>query len=173
MSFDALDISASALYAQRTRMDTIASNLANINTTRNADGTVGAYKRKEVLFSAVYDKTMNEPSSENDFDFSPPKFDIPNVDVGSSMLLRGNVSFDTPEVANGVAVSQVTEDAKEPFKKVYEPNHPDADKDGFVNMPNINMVTEMVDMMSASRAYEANVTAIDTTKTMISSAMKI
>ena len=163
MSFDALDISASALYAQRVRMDTIASNIANVNTTRNPDGTPGAYKRKEAVFQAVYDKAME------DGDYGS----VQNNGANGTPLLKGGINFNASQIANGVQVSQIAEDTETPFKRNYDPSHPDADKEGYVDMPNINIVTEMVDMMEASRAYEANITTIDTTKNMIAAALRI
>jgi len=163
MSFDALNISASALYAQRVKMDTIASNIANVNTTRKPDGTPGTYKRKEVVFEAVYNDAINQGNSGS-ASFLPPEL--------QDGALRGGISFNSPSTSSGVSVSQVTED-KSPFRRSYNPGHPDADKEGYVNMPNINIVTEMVDMISASRAYEANVTNIEATKNMISAALRI
>ncbi|OGI02701.1 MAG: flagellar basal body rod protein FlgC [Candidatus Melainabacteria bacterium GWF2_37_15] len=143
MSFDALDISASALNAQRTKMDTIASNIANINTTRGPDGTKDVYRRKDAVFASVYNESL---SSEK----------------GSG-----------PIVSSGVKILEIAEDTQTPLKKVYNPAHPDANEDGYVDLPNVNIVNEMVDMITASRAYEANVTAINATKSMVSSAMKI
>lgn len=142
MNFDAMDISASALNAQRVRMDTIASNIANINTTRNANGEHEVYRRKEAVFSSVYGVALNGES-------------------------------EAPQVSSGVKILEVRDDTVTPLKKVYNPSHPDADADGYVELPNVNVVTEMVDMLTASRAYEANVTAINATKSMFSSAMKI
>jgi len=166
MSFEALDISASGLYAQRIRMDTIASNIANVNTTRNADGTPGAYRRKQVVFEAVYNDALGKNNSYN-----PGEINISKSKSGN-VLLKGEIGINSSNVASGVVISQIAED-NSPLKKIYNPSHPDADKDGFVTMPNVNMVTEMVDMISASRAYEANVTTIDTTKNMISAALRI
>lgn len=163
MSFDALNISASALYAQRVKLDTIASNIANANTTRNADGTPGTYKRKEVVFEAIYNDAVNQYSSSSEF--RPPELE--------GNLLKGGISSSSGMMTNGVAVSQIVEDKNTDFRRIYNPGHPDADKDGFVNMPNINVVTEMVDMIAASRAYEANVTTMEASKSMISAAMRI
>ena len=163
MSFNSLDISASALHAQRIRMDAISSNLANVNTTRNADGTIGAYKRKEVVFSTVYNQALGNDSDANS------AMGAMGLDGN---VLKGEISNNGTSISNGVNVSQIVDD-KTPFRKEYNPSHPDADKDGYVTLPNINMVTEMVDMISASRAYEANVTSMETTKTMMSSALKI
>lgn len=168
MSFDALDISASALYAQRVRMDTISSNIANVNTTRNPDGTPGAYRRKQVVFSAVYDKSLAQDGSVGESTSGGP-----GVNPMKDNMLKGGISLNSPGMATGVQVSQIAEDTTTPIKKVFNPSHPDADKDGYVSMPNVNVVTEMVDMIAASRAYEANVTTIDTTKNMFSAALRI
>jgi flagellar basal-body rod protein FlgC len=165
MSFDAMDISATGLYAQRLKMDTVASNIANMNTTRQPDGTVGPYVRKQVVFSAVYNQAKSGLGavSEN----VNPVYDS----TQGGMTLKGGINYDS-STTTGVEVSQIADD-KNPFKMVYNPGHPDANKDGFVKMPNINVVTEMVDMMTASRCYEANTTAIEASKSMINSAMKI
>lgn len=158
MSFNAFDVSASALYAQRVKMDTISSNIANVNTTRNPDGTPGTYRRKEVVFSSLYNRALNDTSGI--------ATDMQNISINE------NSKSQNENIATGVQVDGVVED-QSPFKKVYDPTHPDADKDGYVNMPNVNIVKEMTDMITASRAYEANCTAIDTTKNMLSSAMRI
>lgn len=165
MSFDALDISASALYAQRVRMDTISSNIANVNTTRNPDGTPGAYRRKQAVFSAVYNKSLQQPGIEGASFGSGNPF--------KDNMLQGGISLNGPGMATGVSVTQVSEDSNTPLKRLFNPSHPDADKNGYVNMPNVNVVTEMVDMISASRAYEANVTSIDTAKNMFAAALRI
>jgi len=163
MNFNAFDISASALSAQRVRMDTIASNIANINTTKNPDGTPGVYRRKEAVFSSVYSDKLNQRGSDN---FMSDLKDIKNV-------LQGGVEENSGVVSKGVKIMEIAEDYQSPLKRVFNPSHPDADKEGYVNLPNVNVVNEMVDMMSASRAYEANVTTIRATKSMMSSAMKI
>ena len=144
--FQAIENSATGLTAQRLRMDTISDNLANVNTTRAKrmpDGTYLPYRRKVTVF-------------EN------KKQDFAGV-LGAEM---GNQS------GQGVTVSQITED-KEPFKMVYNPGHPDANAEGYVLMPNVNVVTEMVDMISATRAYEANVTVINSSKSMALKALEI
>ena len=130
--FDALDIGASALAAQRTRMDTIASNVANINVTRNEKGESIPFRRRIALLQ-------------------------PQADSSG---------------APGVSVANIIQD-KAPFRKVYEPGHPDSDVDGYVQYPNIDLAMEMVNMMEASRAYEANVTMMETTKAMISSSLRL
>ena len=144
--FSALESSASALTAQRLRMDTISENLANVNTTRTEDGT--PYRRKTVIFQ---EQNSNAPFS--------------------SYLSRESSRYFTGS-SGGVRVSQIVED-RTPFKSIYDPGHPDADENGMVQMPNVDAVTEMVNMISATRAYEANVTAINATKSMASKALEI
>lgn len=142
--FKAFDISSSGLTAQRLRMDTISENIANVNTTRTADG--GPYRRKIlVLESREQEKKFPE-------------------------IL--NKSLEELKVGNGVRVVNIVED-QSPFKLVYDPNHPDADQEGYVSMPNINIVTEMVNMISATRAYEANATVMKASKDMALKALEI
>lgn len=142
--FDSLDIGASALTAQRLRMDTISQNIANINTTRTEDGT--PYRRKTVIFEERSDST---PFSEY-------------LTESSKNLVAGK----------GVRVARIVEDTS-PFKKVYDPGHPDANEEGYVEMPNVDIITEMVNMISATRAYEANVTSINTAKSLALKALEI
>jgi len=142
--FSALDISSSGLTAQRLRMDTISQNIANANTTRTENGT--PYRRKVVVFE---ERAQGRPFSDY-----------------LSESSRGKIA------GNGVRVVNITEDQSE-FKKVYEPGHPDADKDGYVQMPNVDTITEMINMISATRSYEANVTAINATKSMALKALEI
>ena len=141
--FSNFDISASGLTAQRLRMDIISGNIANVNTTRTEDGT--PYRRKTPVFKEKTDSFGNTFSG----------------------LLAGSTNSH-----QGVEVDQIKED-NSPFKKVYRPEHPDADDNGYVEMPNVNITTEMVDMIEASRAYEANVRALNTSKSMAMKALKI
>ena len=142
--FRSLITSASGLTAQRLRMDVISNNLANINTTRTEDGE--AYRRQVVLF-AERQASLDE-------------------------LSQGGSNTLPPRVGRGVRVSAIAVDQSD-FRRVYEPSHPDADQDGYVNYPNVNPVTEMVDMISASRAYEANVTVVNAAKSMAAKALEI
>ena len=142
--FKAFDISASGMTAQRLRMDLISENMANINTTRTAAG--GPYRRKVAIFET------REPEKG----FS---------DVFSQTLAR-------QQLGNGVRVARIEEDSS-PFKPVYDPNHPDANEAGYVSMPNVNIVTEMVNMISATRSYEANATAIKASKDIALRALEI
>ncbi len=138
----ALQTSAAGLSAQRIRMNTISSNLANINTTRTLQG--GPYRRKDVLLES-----------------SSPEMSFNEV-------LRGNMAAGLPTVK----VAGVIEDAR-PFKSKYDPGHPDANKEGYVEMPNVNLVEEMVNMISATRSYEAGVAVIKSAKTMALKALDI
>ncbi len=140
---DSLDISASGMTAERLRMDVIANNLANVNTTRTPGG--GPFRREEVVLT---------PGTSS---FG----DALSAATGGAGGYLG-----------GVQVSAIVPD-QTPFKRVYDPGHPDADAQGYVSMPNIDTVTEMVDMMGASRAYEANVSAVDALKSMAEKAIQI
>lgn len=142
--FSALETSASGLTAQRLRMDIISQNIANANTTRTEQG--GPYRRKVVLFAS---REGTKPFSEYLSSASREKLGL-----------------------KGVRAVKVVED-RTPFRRVYEPGHPDADEDGYVLMPNVDIATEMVNMISATRAYEANVTMINATKAMAMSALDI
>lgn len=167
MSFDVFDVSASGMQAQRIQMDAISSNIANINTTRNPDGTPGVYAKKEVSFKSIYLNKLGDspsfPNGSHEAAFNPSD---------NSMTLRGGITLDDKNLSQGVAVESI-QNSKDPYKVVYDPTHPDANSDGYVTLPNVNIVEEMVNMVSASKAYEANAVAAETTKTMISAAMKI
>ncbi len=138
----ALDISASALSANRTNVNIISMNLANAKTTRTPEG--GPYRRKTVLNAAV--------------------------DVDEPFAKHMQTEFDRQ--LKGVRVMHIGID-KRPFKTVYEPGHPDADENGFVRYPDINVVEEMANLMTAQRGYEANVSTIDAIKTMYNKALEI
>ncbi len=138
-----LKIGSSGMTAQRKRIDTISTNLANINTTRTAEG--GPYRRQSVVFSAVHAKD--------------------NFGKELDSALGG-------DHVREVEVTDTVEDHEEP-KMVYQPEHPDADERGYVAMPNVNLMEEMVDLISASRSYEANVATINATKGMLSKAISL
>lgn len=143
--FSAMNISATGLTAQRLRMDVIAKNIANINTVRTENGL--PYRRQVVVFEEnCKNKTFSQLLSQE-----------------SRRLFLNN---------GGVKVKSI-EDDKSPFRNVYDPGHPDADDEGYVLMPNVDPVVEMVNMISASRAYEANVTALNATKGMAQKALEI
>jgi len=136
----AMQVSGSALKAERTRINITAMNMANANTTRTMEG--GPYKAKSVVFAA---KPM-----QNTFEGA----------LHAAIRLQG------------VEVVKVVEDGT-PFKEVFDPSHPDADANGMVRLPNVNVVEQMVDMMAAKRSYEANVTALDAVKSMALKALEI
>ena len=145
--FDALNVSATGLTAERLRMDVTAENLANAQTTRGADGQ--PYRRKEVVLAEVQSGGFGAQLAKA---------------VGA-----GSASGSQP---GGVEVAGITQD-QTPGKLVYDPGHPDADANGYVQMPNVDPVAEMVDLISASRAYEANVTAMNAAKQMFSKTLDL
>ena len=168
MSFNAFDIAGSGMTAQRVKMDTIASNIANINTTRNPDGTKGVYIKKNVAFRSVLaDQISRGPSNFSN-----------NGTSGQFNPATGNFEINTGIALNegrkykGVEVSEIFE-SQNAIKTIYDPSHPDADENGYVDLPNINVVEEMVGMVSASKAYQANAAAAENVKTMLQSAMNI
>ena len=138
----ALDIGASGLSAERTSINIISMNLANVNTTRTPEG--GPYRRKSVQLVAT---EVDSPFSKE-------------MQTALDKELRG------------VRVQNIATDTR-PFKMVYEPGHPDADADGMVKYPDINVVEEMVSLMTAQRGYEANVTTMETVKSMYNKALEI
>lgn len=144
--FNAINTSASALTAQRLRMDVVSSNIANAQSTRatvNENGEYEPYRRKMVVL---------EPQDKS---------------FKSFLSLATN-----NHVGSGVRVSRITED-KEPFKIVFNPTHPDADEAGYVQLPNVDPLKEMVDLMSATRSYEANITTLNASKSMLMKALEI
>ncbi|MGV3467042.1 MAG: flagellar basal body rod protein FlgC [Heyndrickxia sp.] len=143
--FNSMNITASALTAQRVRMDVISSNMANVDTTRGklVNGKWQPYQRKEVVL---------EPMS-NSF---------------NSFLQEASGST----TGNGVKVSKIIED-QTPYKLVYDPQNPDANANGYVQMPNVDPLKEMVDLMSSTRSYEANVTVFNSNKAMLMKALEI
>jgi flagellar basal-body rod protein FlgC len=151
---DIYDITASSMTAQRLRMDTVAANLANVNTTRRPDGTIGAYRRKNITFAPMLNA---QQAAQGDLQMTDKGVVNGMNPQGQGNAMGGGV---------GVQVLQITEDNSTPMRMVYEPSHPDANAEGFVEYPNVNAVTEMVDMISASRAYEASVSAFQSTKSM-------
>lgn len=138
--FNNMRISASGLSAERLRIDTIASNIANSQSTRGKNGE--PYRRKVAVFQENLTKEINNKTGKKE------------------------------DTLKGVKAIGVEEDKSE-FRRVYEPNHPDANQDGYVLMPNVNMLNEMADMIAATRSYEANVDAINSSKGMFMKALEI
>ena len=143
--FGAIDAAASGMTAERLRLDVISNNIANVNTTRTTEG--GPYQRQFVVFEP-------RPSSGEFAKLMSRQMQLNGVQL------------------NGVKVTGIRKDDSPP-RMIYEPGHPDADADGYVKLPNINIITEMVDMMTASRAYEAIVTAVNVAKSMMLKALEI
>jgi flagellar basal-body rod protein FlgC len=140
--FDAIDIAASGLTAERLRMDVTAENLANAQSTRTPGG--GPYRRKVVV--------------------------LQQAQTGFAGELAGVIGSSSAPA--GVEAAGIVDD-KDPLRRVYDPGHPDADAEGYVLMPNVNPVSEMVDLIDASRAYQANVTALQTTKTAFTKTIEL
>ena len=168
MSFNIFDIAGSGMTAQRVKMDTIASNIANIHTTRKPDGSKGPYVKKDVTFRTIYEDSLNKGYSNFSSNSPDAQFD-PKT---GNMLINASVALNNGVITGGVQVDQIYERA-DGVKTVYDPSHPDADEEGYVDLPNVNVVEEMVDMIAASRAYEANATVADNVKTMMQTAMNI
>ncbi|MCD7709610.1 MAG: flagellar basal body rod protein FlgC [Clostridiales bacterium] len=143
--FQAFNISASGMTAERFRTDIIAENIANVNTTSTESG--GPYRRKLVSFQ---EKTVT-----------------PFSQVFSTTTSKNRI------IGNGVKVSAVTEDYSSEFVMEYDPSNPDADENGYVSYPNVNVVTEMTDLIDATRAYEANETAFEASKTLAQKGLSI
>lgn len=168
MSFNIFDIAGSGMTAQRVKMDTIASNIANVHTTRRPDGSKGVYVKKDVSFRTIYEDNINRGFSNFSSNSPDAQFDPKTGNI----LINANVALNNGMVTGGVQVEQIYERA-DGVKTVYDPSHPDADEEGYVDLPNVNVVEEMVDMIAASRAYEANATVAENVKTMMQSAMNI
>ena len=163
--FGMIDQSGSAMQAERMRAEVVAANMANAETTRTQDGT--PYRRQHVVFAEGSGDTsfasqlgtsLPGPSSNSGF----PAF---SGSVAGSLLGSG-------DVAPGMHVAAVVQDNAPPLKR-YDPGHPDADADGYVSYPDINPLTEMVDLMGATRAYGLNASAVQAEKSMIASALEI
>lgn len=138
--FSSMQINASGLSLERLKMDTISTNIANINTTRTEEG--GPYRRKEVVFE------------EN------------------LKLIKNKLNGQSEKRSMGVKVTGIVDD-NENLKVVYDPTHPDADEDGYLLMPNVNLVDEMIALINTQRTYEANVTALNTSKSILKKALEI
>ena len=146
---NALNISASGMTAQRLRLDIISQNIANVSTTRDENGEV--YRRKTVVFAEM------QSDSASSF----------------SRMLTNRTSGLSEVSGSGVKVTSIVEDHVTAMNKVYDPSHPDADEEGYVTYPNVNTVTEMTNLIDATRSYEANVTAFNATKNMLLKGLEV
>jgi len=141
--FSAMNISAGGMSAQRSRMDIVAENIANAESTHTAKG--GPYRRRQVIFQTVEVKNQFNRIFDSSFKGQGP---------------------------NSVKVASIIEDSR-PFREIYDPSHPDANANGMVRLPNVNTVEEMVDMQSASRSFEANVTTMEAAKRMFQKSLEL
>lgn len=145
-----MNISGSGLLAQQLRLDVISENVTNMNTTRTEGG--GPYRRKMVVFQA-----------------QPGRDDFRTALAASRGIAIGNAGYAT---AGGVRVTEIIEDPSD-LKLAYDPSHPDANEEGYVEMPNVDLVQEITDAMAATQAYSANVTALNAVKAVVNKAMEI
>ncbi len=158
--FTAMNTSASGLAAQRTRMNAIAENLANAETTRAANGE--PYRRKEVTL-----KEDKKFAQDLDGLLSPAENLSTSVPGHASGIVSNPVSYEF----TGVKAVESTDQA--PFREVYDPSHPDADDNGIVRYPNVDLIREMTELISASRSFEANATAFNASKQMMKKALEL
>jgi len=159
--FGGFNISSKGLSAQRKRMNAIAANVANAETTRTEEG--GPYRRKIVVLKAEADQSFSSMVDGEGMHLSA---------TNGVHYRASQGGFGEPGTAESSVDAAETLD-NSPFRSVYDPGHPDADASGYVQMPNVNIVGEMVDMISASRSYEANVTAVNAAKTMAKDTLEI
>lgn len=162
--FSGINISATGLRAQRVKQNIISTNLANAETTRTKDG--GPYKKQFVV--------LKQDPDEFDYRlvFGPKRMDGTTTNRRHMGIPKPDFPIITEKIGSGVKVDRIAEDQAPP-RMVYDPTHPDANKEGYVAMPNVNVVQEMTDMIAATRAYEANVTALGATKGMLMKALEI
>jgi flagellar basal-body rod protein FlgC len=160
--FGVMETSGSAMQAERMRAEVVAANMANAETTRTASG--GPYRRQEVVFAA-------DRGDSNFVNSMTAAGSSASGAAGSGTLLP-IAPLSSQSVARGVHIAQVVEDTSPPLKR-YDPGHPDAGPDGYVAYPDINPLTEMVDLMGATRAYGLNGSAVQAEKGMITSALEI
>ena len=169
--FNSLNVSASGLTAQRARMDIISQNIANANTTVTSEG--GPYRRQAVVLQASdsgsFNNAIGQALNFNSLGNNSVPFRNNAQNSISAANQNGRINDFTP---SGVVVQRIHTD-ETPGPLVHDPAHPHADENGYVRMPNVNTVYEMVNMISASRSFEANITAISTTRSMINRTLEI
>ncbi len=160
--FKAIDVASTGMTVQRQKMDVVSENIANIDTSRTAEG--GPYQRQRVIVSeadprAKFSEAMNTAHNK--------------LSRTNSRHLKGQaLSMNDAKDTNKVSGREIS-DPDSSFKLVFDPSHPDADSDGYVQMPDIEMINEMVDMIAANRAYEANIATISSSKQMLNEALDI
>jgi flagellar basal-body rod protein FlgC len=172
--FGVMDVSASALKAERVRAEVVASNMANAETTQTAEG--GPYRRHHVVFSAEAGGSFQQAIAGQMGLALPGGMSLSGgIGIGTEMGIGigfGSGFTDARPVAGGVSIAGVIADNSEPLRR-YDPQHPDAGPDGFVAYPDINPLTEMVDLMGATRAYGMNASAVQAEKNMLTSSLEL
>jgi len=160
--FKAIDVAATGMTVQRQKMDVVSENIANIDTSRTAEG--GPYRRQRVLVS----ETDAKPSFGRAMSAAHDKLARTNP-----RHIKGRIHSLSRSTEPDSVSGEEIRDPESSFKLVYDPSHPDADSEGYVKMPDIEMINEMVDMIAANRAYEANISTISSSKRMLNEALDI
>ncbi len=159
--FTSMDISASGLYSQRTKINTISENIANAETTKTEDGM--PYRRKITQLKAGIENRFEQLFVQNRLKMEK---------TGAKHFPDKPFRPIPDKIPIGVSVAKIMEDDS-PFKMIFDPAHPDANEEGYVSMPNVDIVREMTELIASTRAFEANVTAINSSKEMIKKSLKI
>jgi len=168
--FSAIKTSSTGLHSQRVKMDTVAQNLANAETTRTAEGT--PYRRQRAVFAEALGDRLEQMRERALRPTQDPETSALTLTQPEHLPGGLGTASDEP-LPDGVDVSVGVAPEASEFRVVYDPGHPDADAEGYVLLPNVNPITEMVDMITASRAYEANVSAVQAAKDMFARALEI
>lgn len=168
--FRAMQINTSGLNLERLKLDTISTNITNMNTTRTEEG--GPYRRKVVLFTENLESASNRLRMLSTENGSNNRYNINKTNILNERTIQNTVSQLSGASSEGVKVIGVGEDNSE-MTMEYDPEHPDADENGYVTKPNVNMVDEMIDLIKTQRSYEANVTALNTSKSILKKALEI
>lgn len=163
--FNSMKINHSGLSLERLKMDIISTNMANVNTTRTEGG--GPYLKKEVLFRESLKNASSKVDREDGIGMRRANASEESSNMGAKYLNLGN-----RRKSSGVKVVGIMEN-EEGLREVYDPEHPDSDEEGYVFFPNVNMVDEMISLINVQRTYEANVTALTTSKNLLKKALEI
>jgi flagellar basal-body rod protein FlgC len=165
--FESLRVSATGMSSQRVKMDVVAQNIANAETTRTADGT--PYRRQRAVFQQLLERKLARLQLQR----SRSASGAGGLSRTNERHLPGGLQLARQEGSEGVRVDVGRAPDASDFRVVFDPGHPDADAEGYVLLPNVNVISEMVDMITASRAYEANVSAVQAAKDMFAKALEI
>ena len=168
--FKSMQINTSGLSLERLKLDTISTNIANVNTSRTEEG--GPYRRKVVVFTENLQNETNRLRLLSTENASNNRDNINKVNIINNRNDLNTVNYLNGPSSEGVKVIGIEEDDSE-MRMEYDPSNPDADENGYVEMPNVNMVDEMIDLIKTQRSYEANVTALNTSKSILKKALEI